>query len=133
MPDKQNETTVILRKSDYNYYLPEELIAQTPAEKRDMSRLLVLDRETGTVTHRHFCDICDYLKPGDALVLRFMGLKGRFGTTAFTFQEELKGRAELYNSCAIITDGRFSGGTSGLCGTEALSFRLSAISLMVGK
>ena len=51
---------------------------------------------------------------GDALVLRFMGLKGRFGTTAFTFQEELKGRSELYNSCAIITDGRFSGGTSGL-------------------
>lgn len=51
---------------------------------------------------------------GDALVLRFMGLKGRFGTTAFTFQEELKGRHELYNSCAIITDGRFSGGTSGL-------------------
>lgn len=52
--------------------------------------------------------------PGDALVLRFMGLKGRFGTTAFTFQEELKGRKELYESCAIITDGRFSGGTSGL-------------------
>ena len=51
---------------------------------------------------------------GDALVLRFMGLKGRFGTTAFTFQEELKGNSELYNSCAIITDGRFSGGTSGL-------------------
>ena len=54
------------------------------------------------------------VKPGDALVLRFMGLKGRFGTTAFTFQEELKGQKELYESCAIITDGRFSGGTSGL-------------------
>ncbi len=54
------------------------------------------------------------IKPGDALVLRFMGLKGRFGTTAFTFQEELKGIPELYNTCAIITDGRFSGGTSGL-------------------
>ena len=54
------------------------------------------------------------VEPGDALVLRFMGLKGRFGTTAFTFQEELKGRKELYDSCAIITDGRFSGGTSGL-------------------
>ena len=51
---------------------------------------------------------------GDALILRFMGLRGRVGTTAFTFQEELKGRPELYNSCAIITDGRFSGGTSGL-------------------
>ncbi|MEG2604412.1 MAG: dihydroxy-acid dehydratase, partial [Clostridia bacterium] len=51
---------------------------------------------------------------GDACVLRYMGLKGRFGTTAFTFQEELKGNATLYHSCAIITDGRFSGGTSGL-------------------
>jgi len=54
------------------------------------------------------------IHPGDAICLRFMGLKGRFGTTAFPFQEELKGREELYNSCAIITDGRFSGGTSGL-------------------
>ena len=54
------------------------------------------------------------IHPGDACVLRFMGLKGRFGTTAFTFQEELKGHKELYESCAIITDGRFSGGTSGL-------------------
>jgi dihydroxy-acid dehydratase len=54
------------------------------------------------------------IKEGDAIVLRFMGLKGRFGTTAFTFQEELKGKPALYNSCAIITDGRFSGGTSGL-------------------
>ena len=54
------------------------------------------------------------VKPGDACVLRFLGLKGRFGTTAFTFQEELKGHKELYDSCAVITDGRFSGGTSGL-------------------
>ncbi len=52
--------------------------------------------------------------PGDAIVLRYMGLKGRFGTTAFPFQEELKGCPELYHSCAILTDGRFSGGTSGL-------------------
>ncbi len=54
------------------------------------------------------------IKPGDACVLRFLGLKGRFGTTAFTFQENLKGRKELFDSCAIISDGRFSGGTSGL-------------------
>ncbi len=51
---------------------------------------------------------------GDAVIIRFLGLKARFGTTAFTFQEELKGIPALYNSCAIITDGRFSGGTSGL-------------------
>lgn len=54
------------------------------------------------------------VKPGDACVLRFLGLKARFGTTAFPFQEELKGDPELYKSCAVITDGRFSGGTSGL-------------------
>lgn len=54
------------------------------------------------------------IKAGDACVLRFLGLKARFGTTAFTFQEELKGRSELFNSCAVITDGRFSGGSSGL-------------------
>ena len=54
------------------------------------------------------------IQPGDAVILRFMGLRGRFGTSAFTFQEELKGIPELYHSCAIITDGRFSGGTSGL-------------------
>ena len=54
------------------------------------------------------------VKPGDACVLRFLGLKARFGTTAFTFQEELKGDPALYKSCAVITDGRFSGGTSGL-------------------
>ena len=47
-------------------------------------------------------------------MLRFLGLKGRFGTTAFTFQEMLKGRQELFESCAVITDGRFSGGSSGL-------------------
>ena len=51
---------------------------------------------------------------GDACVVRFLGLKARFGTTAFTFQEELKGYSDLFHSCAIITDGRFSGGTSGL-------------------
>ena len=54
------------------------------------------------------------IQPGDACVLRFLGLKARFGTTAFTFQEELKGDPKLYKSCAVITDGRFSGGTSGL-------------------
>ena len=54
------------------------------------------------------------IQPGDACVLRFLGLKARFGTTAFTFQEELKGDPKLYQSCAVITDGRFSGGTSGL-------------------
>ena len=59
----------ILKTSDFWYDLPEELIAQTPLQKRDASRLMVLDRETGAVTHRHFYDIADYLKPGDCLVM----------------------------------------------------------------
>ena len=54
------------------------------------------------------------IQKGDACVVKYLGLKARFGTTAFTFQEELKGHPDLFNSCAIITDGRFSGGTSGL-------------------
>lgn len=64
--EKENIT---LKKSDYYYELPEELIAQTPAQKRDMSRLMVLDKKTGNIEHRYFHDIVDYLKPGDALVL----------------------------------------------------------------
>lgn len=63
----ENETK--LKRSDYHYDLPPELIAQTPAEKRDMSRLLVLHKDDGSLEHRHFHDIIDYLRPGDALVL----------------------------------------------------------------
>ena len=57
------------KTKDFWYDLPEELIAQTPLEKRDTSRLMVLDRETGAVTHKHFYDIIDYLQPGDCLVM----------------------------------------------------------------
>lgn len=55
--------------NDFDYHLPEELIAQTPAEKRDFSRLLVVHRNDGTVEHKHFYDIIDYLREGDCLVL----------------------------------------------------------------
>ena len=58
-----------MKTHDFYYDLPEELIAQTPLEQRDSSRLLVLDRESGQVTHRHFYDILEYLKPGDCLVM----------------------------------------------------------------
>ena len=58
-----------MKTSDFWYDLPEELIAQTPLAQRDSSRLLALDRVTGQVTHRHFYDIIDYLKPGDCLVM----------------------------------------------------------------
>jgi len=58
-----------LKTHDFYYDLPEELIAQTPLQQRDSSRLMVLDRETGEVRHQHFYDILDYLQAGDCLVL----------------------------------------------------------------
>jgi S-adenosylmethionine:tRNA ribosyltransferase-isomerase len=57
-----------VKTSDLDYKLPQSLIAQTPIEPRDASRLMVLDRRTGTIEHRHFQDILDYLQPGDVLV-----------------------------------------------------------------
>lgn len=57
-----------MKVSEFNYNLPEELIAQVPLEKRDESRLMVLDREKKTIEHKVFKDILDYLKPGDCLV-----------------------------------------------------------------
>lgn len=54
--------------TDFDYDLPEELIAQTPVEPRDSSRLLVMDKKTGELEHRHFYDLPEYLKPGDLLV-----------------------------------------------------------------
>ena len=58
-----------LRTADFYYDLPQELIAQHPMEKRDTSRLMVLDRATESITHRHFYDILDYLREGDVLVI----------------------------------------------------------------
>lgn len=58
-----------MKTSDFYYDLPEELIAQTPVEPRDQSRLLVFNKETGDLLHKHFYDVFDYLKAGDCLVL----------------------------------------------------------------
>ena len=60
---------MILKKSDFYFDLPQELIAQDPLEDRSASRLLVLDRDTGAVSHHVFREITDYLKAGDCLVL----------------------------------------------------------------
>ena len=57
------------KTKDFWYDLPQELIAQTPLEKRDSSRLLVMDKKTGELSHRHFYDIVEYLNPGDCLVM----------------------------------------------------------------
>ena len=72
-----------IRKSDFYFDLPEELIAQDPLEDRSASRLLVLEKETGRIEHHHFRDVIDYLRPGDCLVLnntkvipaRLLGMK----------------------------------------------------------
>ena len=76
-----------LNIEEFDYHLPESLIAQTPLKNRDQSRLLVLQRETGKMTHLHFKDVIDYLNPGDTLVLndtrvmpaRLFGLKEETG------------------------------------------------------
>lgn len=58
-----------MKTSDFYYDLPQELVAQTPLERRDGSRLMVLDKKTGATAHRHFYDIPTLLRPGDCLVL----------------------------------------------------------------
>ena len=58
-----------MKTSDFNYDLPQELIAQTPLERRDSSRLMTLDRHTGAWEHHHFYELPDFLNPGDCLIL----------------------------------------------------------------
>lgn len=78
-----------MKLSDFYYDLPERLIAQDPLKKRSDSRLMVLDRETGDISHRHFSDILDYLNPGDCLVIndtkvipaRLIGVKEETGAS----------------------------------------------------
>ncbi len=85
--------------SEFNYYLPEELIAQTPIDKRDESRLMVLDRKTGEIEHKVFKDIIDYLRPGDCLVrnntkvipARLYGKKDTGANVEFVLLKNLEG------------------------------------------
>ncbi len=58
-----------MKLEDFDYTLPEELIAQTPLDKRDSCRLMVLDKKRNTIEHHYFCDVINYLNPGDCLVL----------------------------------------------------------------
>ncbi len=77
-----------MKTEDFNYDLPESLIAQTPLKNRDHSRLMVLDKNTGEIEHKHFYDIVDYLEEGDVLVLndtkvmpaRLFGIKEETGS-----------------------------------------------------
>jgi len=89
-----------MKVSDFHYNLPEELIAQVPLEKRDASRLMVLDKEKKTITHQSFPDILAYLEPGDCLVrnntkvipARLYGVKEETGAQVeFLLLKQLEG------------------------------------------
>ena len=88
-----------MKLSEFNYNLPQELIAQTPLEKRDESRLMVLDRKTGEIEHKIFKDILECLKPGDCLVrnntkvmpARLYGKKDTGANVEFVLLKNLEG------------------------------------------
>ena len=101
-----------MKVSDFNYELPEELIAQTPIEKRDESRLMVLERKKQTIEHKVFKDIIDYLEPGDCLVrnntkvlpARLYGKKETGAKVEFLLLNQIEGDiwesiCLLYTSC----------------------------------
>ena len=92
-----------MKKSDFYFDLPEELIAQTPIAERDHSRLLHVDKTTGALEHRHFYDLPDYLREGDCLVLndsrvlpaRLIGARPTGGTVELVLLRDLgEGRWE---------------------------------------
>lgn len=103
-----------LKISDFDYVLPAELIAQTPVEPRDASRLLVVQRDTGSLAHRHFRDIGDYLRPGDLLIAnqsrvipaRLMGRRAETGGAVEVLL--LSERSDLGRDCweALVRPGR---------------------------
>ena len=86
-----------MKKSDFYFDLPEELIAQTPIPERDHSRLLVMSKETGEIEHKHFFDLPDYLREGDCLVLndsrvlpaRLLGCRGSGGGVELVLLRDL--------------------------------------------
>ena len=81
-----------MKLSEFDFELPEELIAQTPLDKRDTSRLMVLNRENQTIEHKHFYDIIDYLKPGDVLVRNNTKV---IPARLFGIKEETNGHVEV--------------------------------------
>ena len=88
-----------MKLEEFDYYLPEELIAQVPIEKRDESRLLVVDKNEKTIEHKIFKDIIDYLEPGDCLVrnntkvipARLYGKKETGANVEFVLLKQIEG------------------------------------------
>jgi S-adenosylmethionine:tRNA ribosyltransferase-isomerase len=113
-----------MKLSDFDYHLPPELIATKPAKKRDQSRLLVLDKQTGAIEHKHFFDLVDYLKPGDLLVAnnskvipaRLIGKKTTGGVIEIFLSKPLSGSPlrkgrEIKGTWECLIKGRVKAGT----------------------
>ena len=150
-----------MKTSDFNYELPPELIAQTPIQRRDASRLLVLDKNTGAWQHRHFYDLPEYLRPGDCLILnnsrvlpaRLLGhrLPGGNRLVRFDYEgiflevleklgkmplppyikEELQDQ-ERYQTVYSRVNGSAAAPTAGLHFTQELLDRVTAMGVKVG-
>lgn len=107
-----------MKTDDFDYELPEELIAQTPLTQRDASKLLVVDKKTGDLCHKHFDDILDYLKKGDVLVLndtrvipaRLYGIKEKTGAVIEILM--LKDHGENIWECLVRPAKRIKVGTT---------------------
>ena len=122
-----------MRVEEFDYDLPEELIAQTPLEKRDASRLLILDKETGEIEHHHFNEIINYLNPGDTLVLndtkvlpaRLIGIKEE--TQAVIEVLLLKNMQEDTWECLVKPARRIKVGTTVTFGNGKLKAKCTEI------
>ena len=102
-----------MRVEDFDYNLPEELIAQKPVKDRDTCRLMVVDRKTGEISHRHFYDVLDYLDPGDCLLMndsrvipaRLYGVKeGTGANIEFLLIKRVDGEGETWET--MVRPGR---------------------------
>ena len=140
-----------MKTHDFWYELPEELIAQTPLEKRDSSRLLVLDRISGRRQHRHFYDILDYLNPGDCLVMndsrvlpaRLLGHRPTGGAVELLLLRDLgnnqweclakPGRKLTQGQTVIFGNGELTAKIEQICddGNRVVSFQFEGIFLEV--
>ena len=104
----------IYSKKTYYYDLPDELIAQTPIEPRDHSRMLVYDRKNDTISHKHFYDVIDYLNKGDILVVnntkvlpcRLYGTKVSTGAKAEVFLLKKQIINKIYNEYIYLVKSR---------------------------